>query len=502
MREPLNHQRTTLGNWLYGETEDDSHRHKTTLFVEIAPQKSIFVLIFGASMAYIILIICGTMGSPNPVKINKVECGIHNNCTLFHHTLPTRNPMSTLNVQNLNGHIQICEHNNREAVKRSDVDSEINIKFHMQHDDEEAKKSVDIKLKYGIYESNHPLFYDYCKTFKQHAEPSIKERAEWGSSVSPVTRNATDLHKVSLKCKSYSPYLSDTEFLRKHDSRPYDEIIQKKDLTFSEYESRLIESGNDQQIQECSTNLIRYDKHDEMEFRMIIIHIDSEQELYDILNFQVVQREPNFILIKYKRVMSFIFLLCNIINLLIYSAKIYRLRYKEIGFLKKLIFANLFCLMLYNFLYSCDASESLLSRFIDNSINSMMMTLVLFLNLVLIDSQTMKMQVNLNPINALAGEKSFRTPAKQINSFFMPKAIVCLCIFITLCFLMYTHQERMFKHASKMNELEDSIEITSLFGGFDLTDLICLILFFIYSYMAVTSAYTAFSDTQRKLRKQ
>ena len=124
---------------------------------------------------------------------------------------------------------------------------------------------------------------------------------------------------------------------------------------------------------------------------MILIHVDKEQELFDIMNFQVVQREPNFILIKYKRVMSFIFLLCGILNLIIYSTKIYRLRYKEIGFLKKLIFANLFCLMLYNFLYSCEQSESLLSRFIDNSINSMMMTLVLFLNLVLIDSQTMKM---------------------------------------------------------------------------------------------------------------
>ena len=199
--------------------------------------------------------------------------------------------------------------------------------------------------------------------------------------------------------------------------------------------------------------------------------------------------------------MSFIFLLCGIINLIIYSTKIYRLRYKEIGFLKKLIFANLFCLMLYNFLYSCDASESLLSKFIDNLINSMMMTLVLFLNLVLIDSQTMKMQVNLNPIT-ISGDKSFRTPASQINGFFMPKAIVCLCVFVTLCFLMYTHSERMYKHASYMNELEDSVGVTTLFGDFDLTDLICIILFVIYSYMAVTSAHTAFTDTQRKLRKQ
>ena len=28
------------------------------------------------------MIICGTMGSPNPVKVNRVGCGVHNWCVL------------------------------------------------------------------------------------------------------------------------------------------------------------------------------------------------------------------------------------------------------------------------------------------------------------------------------------------------------------------------------------------------------------------------------------
>jgi len=35
-------------------------------------------------IAYFVLVICGTMGSPNPVKLNKVDCGVHNNCALVH----------------------------------------------------------------------------------------------------------------------------------------------------------------------------------------------------------------------------------------------------------------------------------------------------------------------------------------------------------------------------------------------------------------------------------
>ena len=39
-------------------------------------------MMFGAFMAYVIIVVCGTMGSPNPIKVNMLECGIHNNCTI------------------------------------------------------------------------------------------------------------------------------------------------------------------------------------------------------------------------------------------------------------------------------------------------------------------------------------------------------------------------------------------------------------------------------------
>jgi hypothetical protein len=72
---------------LYGEISDDprarqKNLHKITPFAQVVPQKSIITLLFGALVTYIILVICGTMGSPNPLKINQVNCGLHNNCTL------------------------------------------------------------------------------------------------------------------------------------------------------------------------------------------------------------------------------------------------------------------------------------------------------------------------------------------------------------------------------------------------------------------------------------
>lgn len=81
------HRRTNLVNWLYGYLPDDPQSfqrdaYKVTMSAQILPQKPVIVLIFGAVVSYILLIICGTLGSPNPLKINSVNCGLHNNCTL------------------------------------------------------------------------------------------------------------------------------------------------------------------------------------------------------------------------------------------------------------------------------------------------------------------------------------------------------------------------------------------------------------------------------------
>lgn len=88
---------------------------------------------------------------------------------------------------------------------------------------------------------------------------------------------------------------------------------------------------------------------------MIVLGLDSSPELSNVMNFQVVQREPNQVLFKYKKIMSFIFFVSSLVCLFNYCLKVYPLHFKEIGFIKKLIFANLLTMVIYNFLYSCSS---------------------------------------------------------------------------------------------------------------------------------------------------
>jgi hypothetical protein len=53
-----------LKDFLYGKVDSEFVVHRVTFFAQIAPQKSIITLIFGAFMSYLILVVCGTMGSP------------------------------------------------------------------------------------------------------------------------------------------------------------------------------------------------------------------------------------------------------------------------------------------------------------------------------------------------------------------------------------------------------------------------------------------------------
>ena len=109
-----------------------------------------------------------------------------------------------------------------------------------------------------------------------------------------------------------------------------------------------------------------------------------------MVNLELITREPNMMIFKFKRIMSFIFLAANLVSFLIYASKIYPLKLREIGFMKALLFGNIFCLSLYNFLYSCGSQTGAMASFLDKFISSLMMSLVLFLNLVLIDAQTSK----------------------------------------------------------------------------------------------------------------
>ena len=95
-------------------------------------------------------------------------------------------------------------------------------------------------------------------------------------------------------------------------------------------------------------------------------------------------------LFKYKRIMSAIFFVASLTNFYLFSAKVYFIEYEQIGFLKRVIWVSCFCLIFYNMLYAFQSSDHWFTRLLDSFVNSLMMALVLFLNLLLIDAQTLK----------------------------------------------------------------------------------------------------------------
>ena len=124
--------------------------------------------------------------------------------------------------------------------------------------------------------------------------------------------------------------------------------------------------------------------------------------------------------------MSIIFFVASVINLYIFISKIYKLGYSEIGFLKRTIFVNLVALLIYNLMYSFESIDEWFLSFLDKFLNALMMSLVLFLNLVLIDAQTKKIQSN--------DSEESGDPAKMLQRFLWPKAAITTIIFINLLF--------------------------------------------------------------------
>lgn len=196
-----------------------------------------------------------------------------------------------------------------------------------------------------------------------------------------------------------------------------------------------------------------------------------------MMNIEVIQRQPNFLVFEYKKIMSFIFFLTSGLNVILFGSKIYALKYDEIGFLKRLIYANLLCLLFYNLFYSFSSKDHWLTSFLDDFINASMMSLLLFLNLVLIDSQT---------------EKIYSRSHMTYKEFIKPKALITFSIFVTLHFFMYTHSVRLHKYITEMEQLDNSINTKSLFVGMDFTDIVCLIIFAIYGYISLRYTFEAF----------
>ena len=123
----------------------------------------------------------------------------------------------------------------------------------------------------------------------------------------------------------------------------------------------------------------------------------------------------------------------SLLNLVMNALKIFYLNYKnfdEFGFLKFIIFTNLVCLVIYNFIQSFELRDTAFHKFIDSLINSLMYALVLLLNLVLIDSQT---EIGDKDSNQL--ELSYM---EEVKKFIKSKVAICSSIFIILFFFMYT----------------------------------------------------------------
>lgn len=66
---------------------------------------------------------------------------------------------------------------------------------------------------------------------------------------------------------------------------------------------------------------------------------------------------------------------------------------------------------------------------------------------------------------------------------------------------MHTHSARLLTYITHMSQIDDSIDTKRIFGNFDITDIICTILFVIYTVMALNFTFQAFRLAQEKYLK-
>lgn len=214
----------------------------------------------------------------------------------------------------------------------------------------------------------------------------------------------------------------------------------------------------------CHSTLFSVSKGQRLKYRLISIDFDPKQTSTlgpRLMNVEIQRREANFILFSYRKIMSFIFLVASVITMILYSCKIYTLaHWSEVGALKGLVFINLVILVMYNFLYSIGTRDHWASNFLDDLINSVMMSSVLFLNLVLLDAQTYRIErtsgSKRDSIWHKWATKLFSgrcSPAviEAMSDFILPKLLICLGISIALHFLMFTHNARLVQYITRLS---------------------------------------------------
>ena len=85
-----------------------------------------------------------------------------------------------------------------------------------------------------------------------------------------------------------------------------------------------------------------------------------------------------------------------------------------------------------------------------------------------------------------------QTPDEQVKRFFKPKLIICSLIFIVLLFFMNTHNHRLLKYITQMEQLDDSIITPNIVGSLDIIDIVCLLLGTVYILMSIRYTIQAF----------
>ena len=87
------------------------------------------------------------MGSPNPVKVNKLECGVQNHCSLgFNKFAEAPVPRKLEGAEReepsefdkpkmkyYNKHVQVCEKNSLHTKKGYGAVSEVSLKMYFEH---------------------------------------------------------------------------------------------------------------------------------------------------------------------------------------------------------------------------------------------------------------------------------------------------------------------------------------------------------------------------------
>ena len=79
----------------------------------------------------------------------------------------------------MNGHIQICQQNNLQELKSTDIESDLAIRTYFDEDFPE----INLNVSFGVYESNNVHLYDRCQKYNYEPADRIKESDSYGRSI-------------------------------------------------------------------------------------------------------------------------------------------------------------------------------------------------------------------------------------------------------------------------------------------------------------------------------